>query len=141
MLVCNRCGKVEEYNSQIISNREKLGVYLDYDTCPDCGGQMVEATQCSCGRWFDNSELCGICEVCLDEEQTVENAIQIGKQETVDVEVNGFLAQILTNEQIEEILSNWVKEKFADHCREVKDYLDSHLYDFSELVEKKFKGE
>ena len=138
MLVCNKCGTLVQTND--------LGYVTEphgerhRNTVCRCGGDFVPATQCKlCGKWFDNTELHGICEVCLSEEETVGNAIEIGSYSKVTKEINGFFAEILTDEMIEKILGKWVEENFTDHSKAVVDYLEGDMSAFAEFLEDKYK--
>ena len=139
MLVCDRCGTVVAhddlpYVTEMHGERHK-------NTVCTCGGEFVEATKCeACGKWFDNRELDGVCEVCLEEYETVGDALKIGENRKVDVPINEFLAYALTPELIEEILTKWVEENFTDHSRIVVDYCEDDKPWFSEYVKEKANG-
>ena len=145
MLICNHCGhKTERLSSARIFDDNLLGGYIDQSdtTCPCCSdGEMIEATKCSlCGEWFDNTELHGVCEVCLDEFATVGTALAIGETATTDVEINGFIAEVLPPEQINKILTKWVEENFTDHSKPVVDYLESDKQAYSEYIENRYEN-
>lgn len=135
MLVCNKCGKLREsselgYAIEIHGERHR-------DTDCSCGGDFIPATQCKiCGKWFDNTDLYGVCECCLEEEETVGTALAIGAYSTEKVEVNGFIASVLTQEQIDQILTKWVEENCLDHSKPVVDYLESDKSAFSEYLKE-----
>lgn len=139
MLICNRCEKLKreedlEYVTEMHGER-----HLDY-TC-SCGGEYDEATKCKlCGEWFNNDFLHGICEYCMEEEETVGNALAIGEYSTVKREINGFVADVLTDEQINKILIKWVEENFTDHSKPVWSYLESDKGAFCEYLEEKRGG-
>jgi predicted amidophosphoribosyltransferase len=138
MLVCNKCGKLRE-SSELGYAIESHGE-RHLDTNCSCGGEFVPAKRCSlCGKWFDGTDLHGVCEVCLGEEETVGNAIEIGSYSKVTKEINGFFAEILTDEMIEKILGKWVEENFVDHSKAVVDYLESDVSAFAEFLEDKYK--
>lgn len=135
MLVCNMCGKIRE-------SRE-LGYAIEphgerhLDTNCSCGGDFIPATRCPlCGKWFDNSDLHGVCEVCLEDNETVGMALEIGAINTVSVDgINGFAASVLSVEQINKILTKWVEENFVDHSKPVVKYLEEDMGYFSEYLE------
>jgi hypothetical protein len=135
MLVCNKCGKIRE-------SRE-LGYAIEshgerhLDTNCSCGGEFVPAKRCSlCGKWFDGTDLHGVCEGCLDENETVGMALEIGAINTVSVDgINGFVASVLPVEQINKILTKWVEENFVDHGKPVVNYLEEDKSYFSEYLE------
>lgn len=146
MLVCNCCGKViegcEAPRERIVHGATSLGadlVEVVMGSC-DCGGEFVEATKCSvCGEWFDNSNLYGVCECCLEEAETVGTSIEIGRVNRADVSVNGFIATVLSADKINAILEKWVEENFTDHSRDVVEYCEDDKSYFSEWVESHCK--
>lgn len=135
MLVCNHCGKV-------ISEEELEWVKEPYGKmvaapCERCGGDFVEATECEvCGEWFDNCEGHGICEVCFDEYETYEDAVDIGKEDlkTVKVELNGFTASVLTPDKIAEILDDWVAKNYANDKTAIVKYCESDMDYFTNWI-------
>lgn len=138
MLVCNRCGTVVDYNdlgyvTEVHGERHR-------NTHCKCGGDFIPAKRCKlCGGWFDNTELHGICEGCLSDDETVESALAIGDYSTENVEINGFVASALSKEQINSILVKWVKENFVDHSKAVVQYLESDMSSFADYLEDKYK--
>ena len=139
MLVCNKCGTLVEDNELGYVTEAHGERHLD--TNCKCGGEFIPATQCKiCGKWFDNTELHGICEVCLGEEETVGNALEIGSYSTEKVDgINGFVADVLSVEQINKILTKWVEENFTDHSKAVVDYLESDMSAFADFLEDKYR--
>ena len=148
MLVCERCGNVIEDSELKISTQchgyTDLGDAFDEriaERCHRCGGDFVEATRCElCGEWFDDTELNGVCECCLDEHETVNNAIEYGAEHATNIEgINGAVASLLTTEEINRILTKWVEENFIDHSRDIRNYLNEERFDFSEWLKEKNK--
>lgn len=147
MMVCNRCGHiVEDYEVGTYSQchgHTSLGDGL-CETVQKrcrCGGDYVEATRCElCGEWFDDTELNGVCECCLDEHETVNNAIEYGEEHTTNIEgINGAVAYLLTTEEINEILVRWVKENYFDTSYGIHEYFYGEQFDFSEWLKEKKK--
>lgn len=138
MLVCNRCGTVVNYNdlgyvTEVHGERHR-------NTHCKCGGDFIPAKKCKlCDSWFDNTALYGVCECCISEEETVGNALEIGAENTEMVEVNGFIAEVLTTEQINSILTKWVEENFVDHSIPVVQYLEGDISCFTEFLEDKYR--
>ena len=142
MYVCNICGHlVEELTTARVYDDNLLEGYIDetVTACPCCKhGELIEATICAvCGKPFDGTELNGVCECCLEEYETVESALEIGEQETEKVDVNGFIAEILTPDQINKILTKWVEENIMDHSPKVVDFCEYDLSWFSDFVKDK----
>lgn len=135
MLVCNKCGKLRE-SSELGYAIESHGE-RHLDTNCSCGGDFIPATQCKlCGKWFDDTDLNGVCEVCLEEHETVGTALEMGDTSRTMVAVNGFIAEVLDEEQINKILTKWVEENFVDHSKSVVDYCEYDKSCFSEFVEE-----
>ena len=137
MYVCNKCGTLkseEEMNYVRESHGER---HLDMNC--NCGGEFIPATKCSvCGEWFDNTELHGVCEFCLEEYETVGEAIKYGSENKVNVSINECLAYLLTENQIERILTKWVEENFTDRSKPIVEYCENDKSAFSEYLEKKY---
>lgn len=139
MLVCTHCGALKEEEALRYVTESHGERHLDY-TC-SCGGTFVEATKCEvCGEWFDNRELDGVCEVCLEEHETTGDALAIGAENTTSVEINGFIAYALDPVVINEILTKWVEENITDHSRVVVDYCEDDKPWFADYVKEKVKG-
>lgn len=82
---------------------EKIGV------CPYCKGYYEPMYQCKiCGEWFTDDELTsGVCDDCIYQHDTdIELLYRLGNEEDAKetVTINGFIASVLTEEQINEIL-------------------------------------
>ena len=138
MLVCNKCGKLRE-SSELGYAVESHGE-RHLDTNCSCGGEFVPATRCSlCGKWFDGTDLHGVCEVCLDDNETVGVALEIGDANRENVEINSFIASILNPDRINHILEKYVEEHYTDHSDAVIDYLEADMSAFAEFLEDKYK--
>lgn len=145
MLICNRCGELKR-EEDIRSFSEchghtSLGQRLeekcyDYD-CP-CGGEFVEAKECKvCGEWFDNTDLEGVCEGCLEKYETVGDALSYGEFDMQSVDINGFVVSVIPKEQINAILTKWVEENVVDNSKVVTKYCEQDLLAFSDYVRDK----
>ena len=143
MFICNECGKIVERlpMGKQCHGHTSLGFAIEekvVEPC-SCGGEFVEATECKvCGNHFDNSNLFGVCESCLEEHETVGEALKIGNINHEDVAINGFIAKVLSADQINYILRRWVEENFVDHSRDVVRYCESDKSYFSEWIEDKY---
>lgn len=123
MFICEDCGRL----------REDVGCYyeahgeLRANEC-DCGGVFVEAKECpSCGEYI-NPHGAGLCDNCLENEMTVENAIELGEYNRESVKLNGFYLSIMTLEQIEYIIKDWVSRTVLDKSAQVKEYIGEDLW-------------
>lgn len=136
MLVCDTCGKLIE-DDELGYGYEPHGERTP--NCCSCGGDFIEATKCRvCGKHFDSTHLHGVCECCLEEYETVGEALAIGEENTEDVEINGFIATVLTKEQINKILTKWVEENFVDHSKAVVDYCEDDKSYFADWIADKY---
>lgn len=148
MLVCNKCGYAVE-DSELSVRYEHHGhtslgnsFTEAVDERCSCGGEFVEATKCAvCGEWFDNDGLYGVCENCIEEHETVGDALAFGENDPVSVAINGFVADVLSPEHINKILTKWVEENVIDHSKEVCKYINRDKALFSEHIEYEFGKE
>lgn len=142
--VCEYCGKVLDEEELPVYNEDygfetgigyKSIIQEIVDTC-NCGGNFVEATECEmCGEYFNDCDDIGICNNCLEENATFENAIKIGDDNPEKIYINGYLASEFTNEEIEEILRRELVEssEFVDK-RKYKEYCIKNQYDLAEII-------
>ena len=89
--------------------------YEKIAVCPYCKGYFEEMYQCKiCGEYFTVDELTsGVCDDCIYEHDTdIELLYRLGNEEDAKetVKLNGFIASVLTEEQINEILYKRIKE-------------------------------
>lgn len=141
MYICNVCGHTKEDLPWVrIYGDNLLEGYMDErdESCPCCkNGSMVEATECEvCGKYFDNSELHGVCEVCIEKAKTVGNALKIGDMSRENVAINSFVASVLTEDQINRILENYVEQHFTDQSKEVSRYCELDIWEFSDFIKE-----
>lgn len=139
--ICEKCKSVVE-DWEIGYHIESYGERLRNDTC-DCGGDLIPAKECKiCGEIFNAEDLIGkVCEGCIEEHETIKNVLNAGDNDTQSVEINGFVASVLTEKQINEILVKWVEENFTDHSVEVVKYCKQDELWFSEFLEEKYGGD
>ena len=134
MLVCNHCGEyIEESELSIV--REPHGEeHLDY-VC-SCGGEFVDAKQCPiCEKWYVAEGSNSVCESCTKEYETVGEALDVGERDKKSVDgINGFIAEVLTVDQINKILTKWVEENFTDHSKPVVDYCETDKQYFCDYL-------
>lgn len=137
MLVCNKCGKLISEDDLKYVTEPHGEKHLDFNC--KCGGELIEATECKvCGKWFDGTDLHGVCEGCLEEYETVGEAIKYGSENKVNVSINECLAYLLTENQIERILTKWVEENFTDRSKPIVEYCENDKSAFSEYLEEKY---
>ena len=118
---------------------EKIGV------CPYCKGYFEEMAQCRiCGEYFTEDELSGgVCDECIYEHSTdIELCHKLGEEAEETIKINGFIASVFTEEQINEILWNRIKEINRMVNISCYDFIDSDKSWFAEkLIEEKNNAE
>ena len=124
MYICDKCGEIRD-DFDLRSYKEAHGEKLTDYSC-GCGGELVEAKQCPiCEKWFIAEKTNSVCETCMKEYETVGEALDMGERDKKSVDgINGFIAEVLTVEQINKILTKWVEENFTDHSKPVVDYCE-----------------
>lgn len=143
MLVCNYCGTV--IDERDLKTRTQIHDYtdlqplketiVDYD-CEHCGkGEYVKAAECKvCGTWFNDEAGLGVCDCCLENAETFENAVKLGREDTKDIEINGFLASLFSTEKINDIIEQYAEQHFTDHCSEISAYFWKNKTYLAEMI-------
>jgi hypothetical protein len=121
MYICNKCYQVVEDKPCIItrySSRDYDNYSPDdceeFDEC-DCGGRFVEAIKCEiCGDLYPEDEVHGgnMCRDCIENEingKEYEYALEIGEDNKTDVYINGLIPSLLTPEEINKILLDYIE--------------------------------
>ncbi len=148
MFICQKCGRMlEDYEIGTEHQRHgytSLGAPIDEPMTSNCscGGEYVKATKCLvCGEWFlpDTFSTQKVCDDCLENEKTVNNALEIGHENQEEVHINGFVKSVLTPEKINEILEKWVSENFVDGSFDVVKYCDEDKYYYEYWIEEKYR--
>lgn len=111
--------------------------------CPNCRSMdFEEISECTeCGNEFLEENLNhGLCEECVKNAATPDNAIAYGKARQIGVEINGFLGWVYPADEIERILlQHFLSESDTWQKRMVKEYCNDDVYDFGEwLTEEKY---
>lgn len=108
MYVCLECGHVFDDDFSVWTEphgERRCG-------CPSCRGEFEEAVECEiCGGYFADSDLnSGVCEFCIEDlGNNLEVCYEISKDEKEDIKINAFLAAVLSAEEIEEVLIDYLK--------------------------------
>ena len=146
MYMCDRCGRLTEEPPTCYQTHGVTSLGDEYREKVDggckCGGEFVEAYRCKvCGDWFiteDGDEpYYKICDKCVEDEQTVTTAIEMGVEDERTVRINGFLVEAIGSEKINEILSAWAKENIKDDDVRVFHYCREDMLFFTEFVANK----
>lgn len=144
MFICVECGKSFDYGS--INRRyehrgEFWGVPCSEEVCgcPHCGGSFVEAKQCSvCDEWVKDDEW-DVCEECREKSMTEEVCLEIGEENACDVRLNEFLSSAFSEEEIEQILLEKLRQDENKMREAIKSYCESDMLYFVEWVAEKWK--
>lgn len=119
---CVDCGHVFQEGDEH-SWKEELGecsgaiVYETMSGCPICHGDYEEATKCEIcdSLQFEDEIFGGVCEKCIEEHRRdFETCYNIGAKDEHEISINGLLATLFDETEIETILYNYIKEKCPD---------------------------
>jgi hypothetical protein len=152
MYICNKCGNTCEYPEiKVTCPETSISPAEKEMKCCECGGRFVEAATCVvCGYDFPRSEIWlnnYICEDCLRDEAEArgyEYGLEIGNDNMTDVYINGLVATLLTDEEINKILLDYVeanKENIKNFNWKCEKYCREDLWCLSQYVEDKVKNE
>lgn len=133
---CNDCGQVHaDYELIPVSGGDHDEVYT---VCPCGADNLEEVWECSrCGGFFDR--VYGedhICESCLSDDFTVGNAIELGDENTVQVDLNEFLAYVFDEGNIRDILFDYFLNQFSrsEQRAYVEGYLEDDLSGLADIL-------
>lgn len=147
MLICENCGRLaDEDDLEIINDRDYVnnGVGLEcvrkdswFKEC-SCGGNWEKAKKCKlCEEWFYDEDYAEICNKCLEENATFENALMFGDNFKTDIQINGYLAEEYSQDKIENLILKDLKEtKLAGYKLNYVDYCLFDKYDFADWLKK-----
>lgn len=130
VMICEECGKVKHIDeiSSVSSFLCKInGVNYHGDlleTC-ECGGGFVKTKRCEiCDGYMSAESADVICEECVKKYGNKESALALGDDEAEAVDINGFLAYMLSEKEINDVLQKYAFEKYTkDQIRVMaKDY-------------------
>ena len=98
----------------------------------------MEASRCPiCDNYYDGTNGFSICEDCIDYHETVENALEIGSENTEMVAINGFVASVMDEALINEILCKAAKRLVSDTDKFVEHFCEFDKFYFVDWVKKK----
>ena len=123
------------------------GSYEEHGVCPYCKGYFEELHQCKiCGQHFTGDELSnGVCDECVYEKAAdIEFCYKLGAEEDAQesIKINGFIASYFSEEQINEILWNRIKEINRIVNISCYDFIDSDKSWFAKkLIEERNNAE
>lgn len=145
---CHECDRrFEEPDIITESHGFNDGIAEEHGVCPFCKGYFEEMHECKiCGEWFTDGELSGgVCDDCIYEHDTdIDLCYKLGAEEDAQesIKINGLIASVLTEEQINEILWNRIKEINRIVNVSCYDFIDSDKSWFAEkLIKEKNNAE
>jgi hypothetical protein len=111
---CDHCGREFE-EPDIVTETHGLDSppYEEIGVCPYCKGWFEEMHKCEiCGEYYTADELTsGVCDECIYQHDTdIELCHRLGEEAEETIKINGFIASVFSEEQINEILWNRIKE-------------------------------
>ena len=139
MFICLHCGhEFEEIHAKNYDSA--TGTWEEY--CPNCGSEdFEEAEKCEkCGEWHISDKVAnGICEDCLTEASTPQNAYAWGEHEKQGVELNGFVAWAFTADEINSILLNELMKSKDLADKYARDYCMDDAWMFANYLKEEDK--
>ena len=147
---CLECGHIFERGEEDSWSEYRgecfgFAAYEEMSGCPLCQGVFEETVPCGiCGSEHLLEELNGasLCDECFDYyKDDFEMCYEIAKSNKCKVKINGLLASIFTENQIEEILVDYVKNeiKGADLKKFVSDFVEADVSWYVEMLEEEVK--
>ena len=142
---CLNCGHIFEEGEQACwseSRGEYWGVACSENMsgCPLCKGEYEETVQCAvCGSEHLEDELNGgVCDECIDEYRKDFNACyELSLGETTEIKINSLLASLFDVSDIEQILKEYVRDKWKDvDCSK---FIDEDISWFGEKIAEEVK--
>ena len=139
---CLECGNIFDEGEQaswLESRGECWGreSYETNDGCPLCHGDYEETVPCEiCGSEHLEDELFGgVCQECIDQYKTdLQMCYNIGKNDTLEVELNIFLAELFTKSEIEEVLMDALVKSHKIAKVDTDDFVDKYKEWFGECL-------
>ena len=111
MYICKDCGKLyEDEEAEDVYATTRYYNLVAIDSCA-CGGELVRAKRCQRCDEFMPEDSFSLCDSCVEEYETLENALEIGTDYEEKVSLNGFFTSVFTKEEIESILLETFKAK------------------------------
>lgn len=130
VMICEKCGKIrciEDISTvrSFLCEINGVDYYEDtLDTC-ECGGDFVKTKRCDiCDGYMSADSTDLICEKCATKYGNKEMALNFGEDESELVDINGFLAYLLSEKEINEVLQRYAFAKYSEDLLRVmaKDY-------------------
>lgn len=144
MYICDECGETRkeldtEYFDTGVRFQDGNNGFEQTDFDCSCGGTYVEAERCGeCSDWADPDKIHnGVCENCLSQNVSIENAELLGMVISEPINVNSFYARVFGESQINHILMTVFLELSPFEKQEkAKAFLMSDKDEFAKFVKE-----
>jgi len=102
---------------------------------------LVETKYCKiCDKYYydkDREVVNDICEYCLQEQANFNNALKYGEEQTQHLNINGFIASLLSEETINKTLVDYIKlNKLTRDELLAEQFCLEDKWDFAEFLKK-----
>lgn len=137
LYMCKECGGFVKDPKETKEKYECEGktyyVTIVDTVCPHCGSEMVETYQCEvCGKIIpDDGDT--ICPECKAKIATYDNACELGDHYTKTIEINGFVASLFEDRDIEDILFDELGKHY-DIEEEARKYFEADETRYQDYV-------
>lgn len=146
MYKCLECYRVFDEPNEWEEYRGECFGFPSYETmsgCPHCGGDYEEMFECEiCGdNYLEDDLIEGICEDCLGKSsKDFELGKKFGEENKYEVEINGLLTVLFSDDEIEEILFKYIDE-YQLRNRAMEALLIDNKSEFAEYVRELHQNE
>lgn len=121
--MCERCGKVYDGDETPLSG-----------DC-ECGGYLEDAMKCEiCGEIFIPDDYNCICDECLEKNASVDTVFELYGDLNETIEINDFLANVFSKDEIEEILLKELRTMGHSATKLAENYLMADKYSYAECL-------
>jgi hypothetical protein len=146
MLICEFCKQTYSENDATPRTEQ---LYIDgrlvhednWLEC-DCGGMLIPAKICPVCHENYMTEDEALCVECFETSCTFENCKEMGIEATENIDINGFLAFVFSDKEIEKILKNAFESMpESDQKLYIKKYCEEDVYFLASWLEERNKND
>lgn len=141
---CLECGHIFEEGEEAVwydTHGLERPPYEKMSGCPICKGAYEETVQCAvCGSEHLEDELNGgVCDECIDEyRKDFNSCYELSFGEKTEIKINSLLASLFDVSDIEQILKEYIREKYPDvDCSQ---FIDEDKSWFGERIAEEVKN-
>lgn len=133
---CHETFEEPDTEREWVGDKEHGG-YVEYSECPNCGSEDIDdALMCPncgefCGELFGAFGKERMCEECIKEFATEENLIRYGYEDKQKIEINGYLAEMFSPDEIDRLLKTELddRQKYGRCADKDKSRRDTYIED------------